>query len=139
MTKDTGWIVFYDGTCALCHGFVRFAVLRDRRSVLRFAPLGGETFAASGLASANWSEPPPDSVILYTPENKLLIRSDAALEILYQLGGFWKAAASICGLIPRNYRDFVYDRIAAERKKIFGGTGSVCPIVPGVLRDRFLP
>ncbi|HUG94320.1 MAG TPA: DUF393 domain-containing protein, partial [Planctomycetaceae bacterium] len=36
-------IVFFDGVCGLCNGFVDFALPRDRRGRLLFAPLQGET------------------------------------------------------------------------------------------------
>ena len=37
--------LFYDGTCALCHGAVRFVLARDRDgSAFRFAPLDFHDF-----------------------------------------------------------------------------------------------
>ena len=54
-TFDPGWIkpkgfrkplmVFYDGNCGLCHGFVQFALSETcGEHSLRFAPLQGKTF-----------------------------------------------------------------------------------------------
>ena len=40
-----GTVVFFDGDCALCHGFVRFLLAEDRASVVQIAPLNGATFA----------------------------------------------------------------------------------------------
>ena len=34
-------VLFYDGSCGLCHASVRFILLRDRRGTLAFAPLAG--------------------------------------------------------------------------------------------------
>lgn len=36
-------VIFFDGVCGLCNGFVDFALARDRRGVFRFATLQGET------------------------------------------------------------------------------------------------
>ncbi|HTE07093.1 MAG TPA: DCC1-like thiol-disulfide oxidoreductase family protein, partial [Planctomycetota bacterium] len=36
-------ILFFDGTCGLCSGVVRWCLRRDRRAVLHFAPLQGAT------------------------------------------------------------------------------------------------
>jgi predicted DCC family thiol-disulfide oxidoreductase YuxK len=41
-------------------------------------------------------------------------------------------------LVPRGLRDLAYDAIASVRKKIFGTTEEVCPLVPSPLRARFL-
>jgi hypothetical protein len=33
-------VLYYDGGCALCHGFVRFCLAEERTGTLKYAPLG---------------------------------------------------------------------------------------------------
>lgn len=35
-------IIFFDGTCNLCNGFIRFVIKHDKRGVLRFGLLQSE-------------------------------------------------------------------------------------------------
>ena len=77
-------LVFYDGTCGLCHRAVRFALARDADgSRFRFAPLDSEAFRqrvpdAAGL---------PDSMVVRTPEGSVLVRSAGVIHILERAGG----------------------------------------------------
>lgn len=128
--------IFYDGHCGLCHGAVRFVMARDTGGQrFRFAPLQGTTFAA--IVSAERRAGLPDSVVVLTEDGRLLIRSDAFIHILRRLGGFWRFAAGIIGVIPRVIRDGVYDFIARVRYRIFGRRVEVCPVTPAELRARF--
>jgi predicted DCC family thiol-disulfide oxidoreductase YuxK len=130
-------IIFYDGSCGLCHGTVKFAVRRDRLGLFRFAPLGGETFLdrvpparRSGL---------PDSIVVLTESGGLLTRSAGVLHILRRLGGIWNVLAAGAGVAPRGLRDAVYDFVARIRYRVFRRPQGVCPLLPPDFRGRFLP
>ena len=105
--------VYYDGTCGLCHGTVRFVLRRPGRSRFRFAPLQGETFAARVPEDRRGDL--PDSVVVETPDGELLSRSDAMLRILQRLGRPWSALGRVLRWAPRPLRDGVYDRVARIR------------------------
>src|SRR4051812_25961531 len=45
LTAPSSNLVLYDGVCALCNRLVRFLIKIDRRNVLAFAPLQGQTAA----------------------------------------------------------------------------------------------
>ncbi len=112
-------VVFFDGVCALCHGSVSFFLRRDRRRVLSFAPLQGETFAAldAGL------EDGLDSMVYVrgygTDRREVSVRSEAVLRILRDLGGFWRIVSWL-RIVPRPLRDAVYDLVARHRYRWFG-------------------
>jgi predicted DCC family thiol-disulfide oxidoreductase YuxK len=130
-------ILFYDGHCGLCHGAVKFILRRDRDGLFRFAPLQGKTFPE--CISPEQRASLPDSVVVLTANGNLLMRSDAFLHILRQVGGErWRMLANVIGIVPRGIRDAVYNFIARVRYRIFGRKDDLCPMIPPGLRDRFL-
>ena len=129
--------VFYDGSCGLCHGFVRFLLAEDRAGVVRFAPLQGPTFEralAPELRAAL-----PDSVVVLDDGGRALVRSEGVRHVLASLGGWWRVFALLQAVVPRFVRDGVYDGIASVRKRVFGTTKDACPLMPRELGARFDP
>jgi predicted DCC family thiol-disulfide oxidoreductase YuxK len=125
--------LFYDGGCGLCQWTVRFVLSEDRGQRFRFAPLGGERFAAE-LAGIDRSQL-PDSVLIRTQDGRLLTRSAAVLYVLDALGGLWRALAILGRLVPGRVRDALYDAVARARPR--GADPEFCPILPSHLRARF--
>ena len=133
--RGTSEVVFYDGHCGLCHGFVRFLLRVDRTRAFTFAPLQGETFTAA-VPEAMRREL-PDSIVVRTVDGRILVKSTAILYVLDTLGGGWRVLASLLRLVPRVVRDVGYDGIAAVRHRVFAPPPAACPLVPPDLRDRF--
>jgi predicted DCC family thiol-disulfide oxidoreductase YuxK len=129
-------MVFYDGACGLCHRTVRFAIARDRDgSRFRFAALGGETFRRLVPEMARVGL--PDSIVVLTPDGRLLTRSSAVVHILERIGGSWRLPGGLLSLIPRAIRDLGYNGIARIRHLIFERPTDACPVTPPALRKRF--
>lgn len=126
-------LVFYDGTCALCHGLVRWVLARDRDAAFQFAPLQGRTLAEI----VPQASPPVDSVIVRDESGRFYSLSDAVIFILRRLGR--RRFARALELIPRGLRDLGYRAIARVRYSWFGRKEEMCPVVPAELRARFLP
>jgi len=125
-------IVFFDGYCILCNGFVSFVFRRDKKHIFHFAPLQGKTAGKmldkddiDGLES-----------IVYVDESGVYKRSDAVLRILTGMGGFYKILA-IFRIVPRFLRDGVYDFIARHRYRWFG-TRDACRMPSPEDRGRIL-
>jgi predicted DCC family thiol-disulfide oxidoreductase YuxK len=143
-TFDPAWIpprggravLFYDGTCGLCHRSVRFFVSEDRAGALAFAPLAGATFQALPEEARRGL---PDSLVLSTPDGALLVRSRAVLACLQRLGGAWRVLAGACAIVPTGLRDLVYDAVALVRYRLFRRPAEACPVTPPEVRARFLP
>jgi predicted DCC family thiol-disulfide oxidoreductase YuxK len=133
--RGAGGVLFYDGGCGLCHGFVRFALAEDRAAALRFAPLGGDTFRAA--VSEAQAAALPASLVLRTADGSLRTRSAAVLGVLAELGGLWRLLAGVGRLVPRPLRDGLYDGVAAARHRLFAPPADSCPLVPKELRARF--
>jgi predicted DCC family thiol-disulfide oxidoreductase YuxK len=135
--KPAGEAIFYDGHCGLCHGLVRFILSEDRSALpFSFAPLQGEEIKRTLPDGVRASL--PDSVVVVDQQKNVLTRSTAMIYVLERLGGLWFLFAALLKLVPRTLRDLAYDAIASVRKKIFGTTEEVCPLVPQFLRARFL-
>jgi len=73
---------------------------------------------------------------IYIRAGKCLRKSTAALEILKEIGGGWKLLY-ILKIIPLFLRDWVYDRIARSRYRIFGREAA-CMVPEPEFRKRFL-
>lgn len=145
-TFDPAWLkpvggpvtrVFYDGSCGLCHGVVRFLLAEDRHESFRFAALQGESFAAAVPEAKRATL--PDSVVVLTGDGELLVRSRAALHLLVRLGGLWRVVASVAGILPVRFLDALYDGVARGRTRVFGTRMEACPLMPKELRARFDP
>lgn len=135
--KPVGQPIFYDGHCGLCHGLVRFVLSEDQSAhPFSFAPLQGEQIKRS-IADDVRSQL-PDSVVVVEENNNVLTRSTAVIYVMKRLGGLWLFGATLLSLVPRTWRDLAYDAVASVRKRIFGTTEEVCPLVPRPLRARFL-
>ncbi len=113
--------MFYDGVCALCDRSVRLLIRIDRRRVLSYAPLQGETFAR--LAERVDLPAGLDSMVyvrgLDTDEPQVFVYSDGSLQILRDVGGFWRVVSWL-RVVPRPLRNAVYRWIARHRYKWFG-------------------
>lgn len=124
-------VVFYDGSCHLCARSVRFIMKYDRKRRFRFASLQSQT--AKCLTGFPVKE---DSVIL-VEDGKIMVKSQAVLRTAELLGLPW-SAAGLFYVIPRSWRDAVYDRIAQNRDR-WPGSGQNCEIGGPVHDDRILP
>lgn len=129
-------ILFFDGTCGMCHRFTRLVLAEDHNPhPLRIAPLGGDLFQEVVPEADRASL--PDSLILATADGTLIFRSNAALHILRHLGGAWRVLAAVLSCFPRPLRDLVYDGVARIRYRLFARPAETCPLLPARLRNRF--
>src|ERR1051325_2940285 len=80
-------ILLFDGVCNLCNSTVQFVIRHDKRGHIHFASLQSD-FAREVLAK-NPATHGLDSVILVM-NDRVFVESDAALNLLRQLGGWWK-------------------------------------------------
>jgi len=127
-------IILFDGVCNLCNGAVQFIIRRDPGQRFRFASLqsaaGQELLQRYGV----------DATVLYSimviDDGVLYQRSDAALRIARYLSGLWPVLA-IFRILPRPFRDAVYNYIATHRYKWFGKR-EACMIPTPDMKTRFL-
>lgn len=127
-------VLLFDGVCNLCDASVQWVLKRDRKAQFRFAALqsgiGRQLLAEHGMNPDAF-----DSVVLIDGD-RVFTRSDAALEILRRLGGFW-ACWSVFQWIPRPLRDAVYNWVARNRYRWFGREDA-CHLPRPEWKSRFL-
>lgn len=119
---------------------MRWLLNADRKGILRFAPLQGET--AKEILARHPELDGSLSTVIYVrdfaePSETIYQRSDAAAAILEDLGGVYRPLA-LLRLVPRAIRDFLYDWVAAHRYRWFGKLDS-CQLPESGTEGRFLP
>ena len=133
-------IILYDGVCGLCNRLNQFVLKRDRDDRFRFAALQSE-FAGRVLQRHGINPQILDTMYLLLnysqPDEQLASRSDAAIQILAELGGVWGSLASIVQHLPRWSRDKAYNLIARNRYQLFGKL-QTCQIPSEKYRSKFL-
>jgi predicted DCC family thiol-disulfide oxidoreductase YuxK len=126
-------IVLFDGVCNLCNRAVQFIIKRDPKGKFKFASLQsdpGQALLKDFNVLTGF-----DSFVLIEGD-RFFVRSTEALRVLRGLGGLWKLFYGFM-IVPKPVRDFVYDRVAKSRYRIFGRRES-CMIPTGDLKERFL-
>ncbi len=128
-------VIIFDGVCVLCSFSARFVGRRDRKDQFRFAtaqsPLGQALYDHFGLDTTDF-----DTALVVTPDGVLHEKAQAVQTVLTSLGGIWLAARAI-GILPRTVQDWLYDRVAKNRYRLFGQT-DLCGLPDKSVRDRLI-
>ncbi len=125
-------VIYFDGVCGLCNGFVDFIMKIDKNSVFHFSPLQSEH--AKNTLPAEFVQD-LDSVVVQI-DGKTLRKSKAVFAVLKKLGGVW-GMASIAGVLPESFLNRAYDMVAENRYKMFGKK-ETCRLPSPEERARFL-
>lgn len=125
-------IIFFDGVCPLCNHFVDFVMKRDLRKLFLF----------SSLQSTYAKKTVPDTyqgldTIIVQDDGQFFSKSTAVLRVLFQLGPGWNVFAVFASIVPRFFRDLIYQIVAQKRYKIWG-QNEVCRIPSADEKKLFL-
>lgn len=134
-------IIFFDGDCIMCNGFVDLLLTLDSKGLFYLSPLQGKT-------AAQYLPPLPQdreewSIYYLVPRPSrnegaaLYSQSDAVIHICQRLGGIWTLVAVGDG-IPAVVRNAVYRLVARNRYRLFGQR-STCRVPTDAEQARFLP
>lgn len=130
----TEQIIIFDGVCNFCNGAVNFIIKRDAKAVFKFAPLQTE-IAQRLMLEYQIKEETSDTFVLIK-DGRYFVRTDAALEIIKDLGRLW-FVLQIFKIVPVVVRDYFYNLLAKNRYKLFGKQEH-CMMPSKEVRDRFL-
>jgi predicted DCC family thiol-disulfide oxidoreductase YuxK len=125
-------IIFFDGYCGLCNGFVDFIIKFDKNAVFKFSPLQSE-FAKTKLSQSDLKDLKSVVVLI---NNQTYRKAEAALKALAELGWPWKILL-IFSLLPEKVLNLFYDLIAANRYRFFGKR-ETCRLPTPEERERFI-
>lgn len=127
-------IVLFDGVCNLCNGAVNFLIDHDKNNVLYFASLqsdfGQEVLKDYGMKTNDFD------TFVFLKNGKPFTRSQAALEVLHQLGGAW-SSLYLFRFVPSFVRDSIYKLVAKNRYRLFGQR-EACRMPTPELKAKFL-
>lgn len=125
-------IVFFDGVCNLCQGSVRYLIKHDKKEVLKFASLQGN-YAKDFV---NETEIQSMQSILFFDGKMLYKKSTAVLKLSRLLGG-WYQLLLLGYILPRFFRDWLYNIVAKNRYRWFGKKDQ-CMLPSIGFKNRFL-
>lgn len=109
--------MLFDGICKLCNGWAKFVIRHDRHQRIRLATVQ----SAQGQALLAWAGLPItafDTMAVIRDQN-CWVRSAAFFEIVRQLPGAWPLLR-VLRICPQGLRDWLYDRVALNRYRLFG-------------------
>ena len=128
-------VVFYDGECLMCNGFITKLSKLNIPSSLYFASQSGSTFQKMLIRFPDVKH--LDAIVIleeHEERERILIKTNGVLQLLAKLNKFYFIPIILREISPY-FADLIYDFIAANRKKAENGS---CPIPPKAVRDRLL-
>lgn len=127
-------ILLFDGVCNLCNSAVNFVIDHDPNGIFKFAALQSN-FGQKKLKELNLNPEDFDSIVLLS-DNKIFVKSTAALKVAKRLSGLWPMLYGYI-IIPAFIRDAAYNFVAKNRYRIWGRTNQ-CRIPSPELKQRFI-
>lgn len=127
-------ILLFDGVCNLCNTSVHWVLLRDHQAKFRFAALQSET--GRFLLESRGVESGKLETVALVYNGSIYLRSDAVLETIWLLGGWWRVLY-VFKVLPRPLRNGIYTLVASNRYRWFGRRDE-CLLPLPEWKERFL-
>lgn len=110
-------VILFDGVCKLCNGWSRFIIQHDTAHRFKLCSVQSD----EGQAILSFFAYPTDhyDTMLLVEGNRAFERSEAFLRVVAHLPAPWRWLAWL-RVMPERLRDFMYDRIALNRYRLFG-------------------
>ncbi|UEG50331.1 thiol-disulfide oxidoreductase DCC family protein [Ferruginibacter lapsinanis] len=131
---NTQPIILFDGVCNFCNSAVNFVIKRDKKGIIKFAPLQSTT-GQQLLKQHNLPTEEMNSFV-FIDGDVAYTRSTASIKLCKYLGGLWPLCKAFI-IVPKFIRDGLYNWIAKNRYRWFGQRES-CMIPTPEVRARFL-
>ncbi|WP_435412824.1 thiol-disulfide oxidoreductase DCC family protein [Psychroserpens mesophilus] len=128
-------LILFDGICNLCNASVLYVIKHDKANRFMFAPLQSEV-GKQIIQKFNVDPTKTDSILLYSEEKGLTVKSTAALHIAKHLS-FPRSLMTVFFIVPTFIRNWVYDFVAKNRYKWYGKKDA-CMIPTPELKAKFL-
>ncbi len=127
-------VLLFDGVCNFCNGAVNFVIKRDKKALIKFAPL--QTQKARQY-KRQFGLPEEDmKSFIFIEDEKAYTHSTAVLKVCRHLGAGWPFFYGFI-IIPKFIRDGLYNWVAKNRYSWFGKKDQ-CMVPTPEVRKRFL-
>ena len=110
--------ILFDSKCNLCSKTVKRVMKLDKNKLFTFISNKSE-YGKNIISKNNLNSITTETIVLFTTENRFLIKSDAAISIAVKLNPLF-LIFNILFIVPKKIRDRVYDYVAKNRYKWFG-------------------
>jgi predicted DCC family thiol-disulfide oxidoreductase YuxK len=129
---DSRPLFVFDGVCVLCSTGAAFAMRHDEEGRINMAsaqsPLGEALYRHFSVDF--------DDSYLMLRDGRAFTKSAGYLEVFAALGGWWRLLRA-SGVLPEPLRDWLYDRLAANRYRWFG-KADYCALLSEAQRARLI-
>ena len=125
-------VIFFDGYCGLCNGFVDFMMRVDKKAIFKFSPLQSD-FAKQHAQPADIEH--LKSVVILI-DGKTYRKAEGVLKAVSLLGGVWKSSL-VLSVLPNKILNVGYDLVAENRYSLFGKR-ETCRLPSPEERSRFI-
>lgn len=127
-------VILFDSQCHLCDGLVQWIIKHDKNKLFKFSGLLSDK-SEIAIDNRNIDLPEQGSVILLFRDS-FKTGSDAVIEILRMLN-ISKYLISLMELIPRTWRDTIYNWVSRNRYAILKKR-KYCNLPPPSEAHRFV-
>lgn len=109
-------IIVFDGVCNFCNRVVQLIIRHDPSAQIHFT--AQQTEAGEKLLH-QYSIKESISSVVFITKGAVYYQSDAVIEIAKLLTG-WPTVFKYTIIVPRFFRNYIYQLIAANRYRLFG-------------------
>jgi predicted DCC family thiol-disulfide oxidoreductase YuxK len=110
-------VILFDGVCKLCNAWSNFIIKHDHQHVFKLCSVqsneGQKILRHFGLSTEVYES------MLVVEGSAVYQQSDAFFQVVARLGYPWKFICVFC-MVPKLLRNWIYDRIALNRYRLFG-------------------
>ncbi|EAR62471.1 thiol-disulfide oxidoreductase DCC family protein [Neptuniibacter caesariensis] len=132
--NSTDKVILFDGACKLCNGWANFIIKHDKARQFKLCSVQSEQ---GKVILEHFGYPRSFyETMLYVEGGQCFEKSEAFLNIVLQLGYPWKTL-NLFRVLPSAIRNWLYDRIALNRYKLFGKY-DYCQLPSPDYQGRFL-
>jgi predicted DCC family thiol-disulfide oxidoreductase YuxK len=132
--RENDQVVLFDWVCKLCNWWCNFLIKYDKEHKFKLCSVQSE----QGKQILAWFGMPTQTfdTMLVVRGSSSFTKSDAFLLVMSQLAPPW-SYLYVFRFINKSFRDWLYDRIALNRYKLFG-KNNYCTVPHPQDKERFL-
>lgn len=132
--SDDKPVIIFDGFCSLCSGWAAFVLRHDERN--RFRLLTAQSELGRSLYRHYGLDPEDYETNILIEHGVAWFKSEGSIRMAMGLGWPWRAAAAL-RILPMRFRDWLYNKVALNRLRLFGKRDT-CYLPAPEDADRFL-